>query len=67
MPHLSGCDLVIALRRQGFRGHICVCSAVDRMDIRRIYADLAIDAVVQKPFTLAQLRALVKGFLAVPA
>ena len=56
MPHASGVDLVRALRERSFRGKIMVLSAHLTAEIRETYAQMKVDAILDKPFDIHELR-----------
>src|SRR5437868_314530 len=55
MPRLSGLELVQRLRAQNFRGKIVVLSAYLTEDNRRAYAELNVDRMLGKPFSVREL------------
>lgn len=56
MPHGSGVDLVRALRGRSFRGKIMVLSAHLTAEIREVYAQMKVDAILDKPIDIHELR-----------
>ena len=59
MPHLTGTDLVAALRQRGVTSKIIVLSADVTDELRQVYRGLEVHEIFEKPFDLAQLRAAV--------
>jgi len=59
MPNLTGAQLVAALRESGVKSRIIVLSAHVTDDVRKTYEDLGVQAMFEKPFDIAQLRAAV--------
>ena len=59
MPNLTGTQLVAAIRERGLKSRIIVLSAHVTDEIRRVYEDLEVAAIFEKPFDLSQLRAAV--------
>ena len=56
MPGGCGRDLVRRLRQDSFQGKIVVLSAYVSAEDEAEYRDLGVDAMVQKPFAVAELR-----------
>ena len=56
MPLVSGVELVRKLREQSFRGKIMVLSAHLTTEIREAYAQMNVDAILDKPFDIHGLR-----------
>lgn len=56
MPGVSGVQLVRRLREQNFAGKIMVLSAHLSADVRAAYEAMAVDAMVEKPFSIGALR-----------
>jgi DNA-binding response OmpR family regulator len=56
MPGVSGVELVRRLRARGFSGKIMVLSAHLSRAVRLAYAELGVDAMVDKPFNIVALR-----------
>ena len=59
MPNLTGAQLVAALRQRGVKSPIIVLSADITDEVRKTYKDLGVQAIFEKPFDVAQLRAAV--------
>jgi CheY-like chemotaxis protein len=59
MPRLSGIELVQHLRAGNFRGKIIVLSAHLTDENRRSYEELKVDAMVDKPFDVYEIRQVV--------
>lgn len=57
MPGVSGLELVRQLRDQEFPGKIMVLSAHLSTEVRAGYEALGVDAMIEKPFSIAALRA----------
>src|SRR6266403_158325 len=55
MPRVSGLELVQRLRAENFRGKIVVLSAYLTEDNRRAYAELNVDRMLAKPFSVREL------------
>jgi DNA-binding response OmpR family regulator len=56
MPHLSGVELVRELRKRSFRGKIMVLSAHLTAEIREAYVRMNVDVILDKPFSIDELR-----------
>ncbi len=56
MPHVSGVELVRELRERSFAGKIMVLSAHLTSEIRAAYKQMAVDAMIEKPFDIHELR-----------
>jgi CheY-like chemotaxis protein len=56
MSPVSGLDLVRQLRERSFRGKIMVLSGYLTTESREAYAQLKVDAVIDKPFDNYELR-----------
>lgn len=56
MPQLSGIELVRELRQQSFRGKIMVLSGDLTSETREAYAQMKVDAILDKPFDNYDLR-----------
>lgn len=56
MPRVSGLDLVKRLRADRFAGKIVVLSAHLTEDNRRLYAELTVDSMIDKPFDVRKIR-----------
>jgi len=61
MPNLSGDQLIAAMRERGLTTKVVVLSAQVTDEVRRVYEELKVEAIVQKPFDLAELRAVVSA------
>jgi DNA-binding NarL/FixJ family response regulator len=59
MPHLTGAELVGALRERGDHGKIIVVSAHLSSEIREAYERLDVHEIFPKPFNVAELRSAV--------
>ncbi|MGH8100293.1 MAG: response regulator [Chthoniobacterales bacterium] len=59
MPRLSGIELVQHLRAGNFGGKIIVLSAHLTDENRRSYEELKVDALVDKPFDVYEIREVV--------
>ena len=57
MPGVSGTELVRLLRARSFPGKIMVLSAHLSPDVRAAYEAMAVDAMIEKPFSVKALRA----------
>src|SRR5438270_8687002 len=56
MPNTSGVELVQKLRERSFAGKIMVLSAHLSSELRAAYKKLAVDAMMDKPFDIYELR-----------
>jgi CheY-like chemotaxis protein len=56
MPHVSGIELVRKLRERSFRGKIIVLSGYLTNETRQAYAQMKVDAILDKPFDNYDLR-----------
>lgn len=56
MPHVSGVELVRALRERSFRGKIMVLSGHLTAETREVYSQMKVDAILDKPFDNHELR-----------
>jgi len=59
MPRLTGVQLVDAIRQRHIPGKIIVLSAQLTSEIRAAYERLEVDAILQKPFDVDELRSAV--------
>ncbi len=59
MPHLTGVELVSAIRQRGITGKIIVVSAHLSSEIREVYARMDVHVIFGKPFDVAALRSAV--------
>ena len=59
MPHLTGAELVSALRERGDNGKIIVVSAHLSSEIRETYERLDVHEMFSKPFDVGELRSAV--------
>ena len=59
MPHLTGSELVAAIRKRGVTSKIIVLSAHITEGIRRAYEQFDVQHIFEKPFDLAEFRAAV--------
>ena len=56
MPNVSGVELVQKLRERSFAGKIMVLSAHLSSELREAYKKMAVDAMIDKPFDIHELR-----------
>jgi len=56
MPDVSGIQLVRQLRARNFAGKILVLSAHLSPEVRAAYEAMAVDAMIDKPFSIKALR-----------
>ena len=56
MPYVSGVELVRELRKRSFRGKIMVLSAHLTAEIREAYVRMNVDVILDKPFSIYELR-----------
>jgi DNA-binding response OmpR family regulator len=56
MPQVSGVELVRELRERSFRGKIIVLSGYLTNETREAYAQMKVDAILDKPFDNHELR-----------
>jgi DNA-binding response OmpR family regulator len=56
MPNVSGVELVQKLRERSFPGKIMVLSAHLSADLREAYTKMSVDAMIDKPFDIHELR-----------
>jgi YesN/AraC family two-component response regulator len=56
MPCVSGVELVRELRERSFRGKIIVLSGYLTNETREAYAQMKVDAILNKPFDNYELR-----------
>lgn len=59
MPHLSGVQLISAMRGRAIRSRVIVLSAQITPDVRAAYSGLDVEAIFEKPFDLTRLRSAV--------
>jgi len=59
MPHLTGLELVDAIRKRDIAGKIIVVSANLTSDIREAYKRMDVHVMFSKPFNVDQLRSAV--------
>ena len=59
MPHLTGAELVSAIRERGINGKIIVVSASLSSEIRDAYERMDVHEIFPKPFNVAELRSAV--------
>ena len=62
MPEVDGIALTRAIRARG-DARVIWCTAHDREEFRRLARELRVDAYLEKPLDLDQLRSLVLGLL----
>jgi DNA-binding response OmpR family regulator len=60
MPHVSGVELVRELKKRSFPGKIMVLSAHLSSEVRQAYEELQVDAMLDKPFDIRELRRAVE-------
>jgi CheY-like chemotaxis protein len=59
MPHLTGLELVSAIRQRGINGKIIVVSAHLSSEIREAYKRMDVHVMFSKPFNVEELRSAV--------
>jgi two-component system response regulator (stage 0 sporulation protein F) len=59
MPHLSGIELVEAIRKRDISGKIVVVSAYLTDEVRQAYQRMDVHVMFSKPFNVDQLRSAV--------
>jgi len=59
MPHLTGIELVEAIRKRGISSKMIVVSAHLSEEVREVYKRLDVHVMFPKPFNVDQLRAAV--------
>lgn len=59
MPHLTGVELVSAMRDRGFRNNVVVVSAHLSEDVREAYERMDVHAMFGKPFNIKDIRAAI--------
>ena len=59
MPHLTGVELVSAIRERGIPGKIIVVSAHISSEIREAYEQMDVHVMFGKPFDVRELRSAV--------
>ena len=59
MPHLSGVELVNAIRQRGITSRIMVLSAHLSSEVRETYERMGVHVIFPKPFDIDQLRTAV--------
>ena len=59
MPGLTGLELVKAIRARGINGKIIVVSAYLTDEVRQSYAQLGVENMFSKPFSVEELRSVV--------
>ena len=64
MPHLTGAELVSALRERGDHGKIIVLSAHLSSEIRETYERMDVHEMFSKPFNVGELRSAVERLAA---
>jgi DNA-binding response OmpR family regulator len=64
MPHLTGLELVEAIRQRGIEAPIIVVSAYLQSDIRDAYQQLGVGVMFGKPFDVEMLRSAVERLVA---
>jgi len=64
MPHLTGAELVSAIRERGINGKIIVVSASLSSEIRDAYERMDVHEIFPKPFNVAELRSAVNRLAA---
>jgi DNA-binding response OmpR family regulator len=64
MPHLTGVELVTAIRQRGLNGKIIVLSAHLSSEVREDYARMDVHEMFAKPFDVEELRSAVNRLAA---
>jgi CheY-like chemotaxis protein len=64
MPHLTGAELVRAIRERGIGGKVIVVSAHLSSDIRETYEQMNVHEIFSKPFNVEDLRSAVERLAA---
>ena len=64
MPHLTGLELVGAIRKRAISGRIIVVSAHLSSELREAYERLDVHVMFSKPFNVDELRSAVDRFAA---
>lgn len=64
MPHLTGAELVSAIRKRGITGKIIVVSAHLSSEIREAYERMDVHVMFSKPFNVEELRSAVDRIVA---
>jgi CheY-like chemotaxis protein len=64
MPHLTGVELVSAIRKRGITGKIIVISAHLSPEIREAYEQMDVHVMFSKPFNVEELRTAVDRIVA---
>jgi CheY-like chemotaxis protein len=59
MPHLTGVELVSAIRERGIPGKIIVLSAHLSSEVREAYEQMDVHVMFGKPFDIGELRSAV--------
>ena len=59
MPHLTGVELVSAIRERGIPGKIIVVSAHLSSEVREAYEQMDVHVMFGKPFDIGELRSAV--------
>ena len=59
MPHLSGVEVVRGIRERGIQGRVIVLSAHLSPPVRGEYEQMNVSAMIEKPFDVKELRAVV--------
>ena len=59
MPHLTGAELVSAIRQRGITGKIIALSAYLSSEIREAYERMDVHVMFSKPFNVTELRCAV--------
>lgn len=59
MPHMTGVELVNAIRKRGINGRIVVVSAHLNSEIREAYERMGVQVMFSKPFNVDELRSAV--------
>jgi two-component system response regulator (stage 0 sporulation protein F) len=59
MPHMTGVELVNAIRKRGINGRIVVVSAHLNSEIREAYERMDVHVMFSKPFNVDELRSAV--------
>jgi CheY-like chemotaxis protein len=65
MPHMTGVQLLSAIRKRGFPGKIMVLSAYLNSEIRETFEQMDVHVMFGKPFDVAALRSAVDRLAAI--
>jgi two-component system response regulator (stage 0 sporulation protein F) len=64
MPHLTGLELVGAIRKRGINGRIVVVSAHLTSELRQSYERMDVRVMFSKPFNVDELRSAIDRLVA---